>query len=103
MQYLYIYKIKNRDVWEKWISELNKRKNEIHQTLENEKISQEWIFIHKKDDLVYYLIESENLKESIDIFNESTIAIDIEHKKITTECLEFINCIKADFFVKLSN
>lgn len=41
MQYLYIYKIKNRDVWEKWISELNKRKNEIHQTLENEKISQE--------------------------------------------------------------
>lgn len=101
MQYLYIYKIKNIDLWKQWIAQLNSQKEEIRITLEREKILQEGIFVDEVWKFVYYLIESEDLSESIKIFNESILPIDVEHKKIVWECLEFIDCIMACFFQKI--
>lgn len=71
------------------LAELDERGSEIIETLQNEGVKTETAFLEESSHgtfLVTYM-EAEDLQEAQETFEESTLDIDLEYKRIVRECL----------------
>lgn len=73
--------------WRNWCLFLTSSKDEVLESLKEEKVSQEVCFT--KNNLVYYGIDGECLKSS-------ERKINIDHRKNVKECLERLNTYSYD-------
>jgi hypothetical protein len=66
-----------------WFETLKSRYNETVQTLENEGIIVESVFLDRigEDDFLIYYMRADDIDKAIEIYNKSTAAIDIYHKE----------------------
>lgn len=72
-----------------WMEEVNNRKSEIIETLQNEGVKTESAFLEESSDGTFLVthMEAENLQEVQEAFEDSTFEIDVEYKQIVQECL----------------
>jgi L-rhamnose mutarotase len=72
-----------------WMEKANDRQSEIIETLQHEGVKTESTFLEESSDgtfLVTYL-ESEDLQEVQEAFEDSNYEIDVEYKELVQECL----------------
>lgn len=72
-----------------WMGEISERTDEIVETLQDEGVKTESVFLEESaygTFLVTYM-EAEDLREAQQTFEESNHEIDIEHKQVLQECL----------------
>src|SRR3989338_1892659 len=80
--HLFKLRIKDKRTLLAWCKELNRRKDEVLETMEPEGISMEACFLSDDEKYLYYFVESEDIEKSNQILQKSTFKLDIEHKEV---------------------
>lgn len=84
-------------VWLDWCNELQQRKDEVIETLKNEKVLSEACFLADDEKCVYYFMEAEDFEKAREAVAKSTHAIDREHKEKRKLSLEKVADLKELF------
>lgn len=73
-----------------WMSELNRRGDEVRETFRQETVRHEraWLLRGADAPILVYAIEAEDLELGHRVVRESPLPIDIEHRRVMAEVLE---------------
>ena len=72
-----------------WLAELNRRQDEVRETFAQESVRHEQAYLIPSSDgaILVYAVEAEDLERASHAFRESTLPIDIEHKRAMEKAL----------------
>jgi len=96
----FIFTQGQKQAWLDWSKELQRRKDEVIQTLKNEGVISEACFISEDGESVYYYMEAADFEKVKKSVQESPFPIDLEHKEICGASLEFVEELKPLFYFK---
>ncbi len=79
---------KEQDLRE-WLAELNRRQEEVRETFAQESVRHEQAYLIPSSDgaILVYAVEAEDLKRARHAFQESTLPIDVQHKRAMGDVL----------------
>ena len=90
------FKPGKKQEWIDWSGELNRRRDEVLETLRNEGVLMEACFLSHDDDCIYYFIVAESFDKARAAFSTSKYPIDKEHgrhKRASVEEVEKLKCL----------
>ncbi len=93
----FTFKKEGRDTWIDWCNELISRKEEVLETLESEGVLVEACFLSRKEQCIYYFIEAVSFERMQEVAKNSTRFIDIEHRAVKLESIEFVERMELLF------
>lgn len=72
-----------------WMGKVRNRMDEIVETLQDEGVKTESVFLEESDQGIFLVtyMEAEDVRKAQQTFAESTNEIDVEHKQTLEECL----------------
>jgi hypothetical protein len=86
-------KANSLDTVRQWTKVMNERKNEALQTIQNEGITVESVFLAKigGDDFLVYYIRANDLQKSREVFKNSLMEIDLIHQQFKKDCWDVVS------------
>lgn len=91
------FKPGKKQEWTDWSGELNRRRDEVLETLRNEGVLIEACFLSLEDDCIYYFIAAESFDKARAAFDSSQYPIDEEHLRHKTGSVEEVEKLKCLF------
>ncbi|MGD8404964.1 MAG: DUF6176 family protein [Anaerolineales bacterium] len=72
-----------------WLAELMRRKDEVRETFKQETVRHEQGYLLNTADglALIYVIEAEDLEQASEVFKNSTLPIDLEHRQVMEQVL----------------
>lgn len=86
--------------WIKWCEELNRRRDEVLETLRNEGVLVEACFLSPDEDCIYYFMEAENFEKARKAYRASPYPIDEEHRRHRRASMEEVEELRCLFYFK---
>jgi hypothetical protein len=93
----YRFKPDKRQEWMEWCQELNRRREEVLETLRNEGVRVEACFLSADEDCIYYFIEAESFEKAHAAFRASRYPIDGEHRRHKTGSVGEVEALQCLF------
>jgi L-rhamnose mutarotase len=94
------FKRDKKQEWMDWCRELNRRQDEVLETLRNEGVSVEACFLSPDEDCVYYFLEVENFEQAHKAYSASQYPIDEEHRRHKRASMEEVGMLRCLFYFK---
>jgi hypothetical protein len=94
------FKPATRQEWMDWCQELNRRRDEVTQTLRSEGVLVEHCFLAADEDGIYYFVEAEDLERAQNAANTSRHPLDEEHRRHRRASVEEAEELRCLFYFK---
>ncbi len=91
------FKSGKKQEWIDWSGEMNRRREEVLQTLRNEGVLLEACFLSLEEDCIYYLIAAESFDKARAAFETSRYPIDEEHRRHKGGSVEEVGKLRCLF------
>ncbi len=92
------FKPDKKQEWMDWCRELNRRREEVLETLRNEGVVVEACFLSPNEDCIYYFMAAESFDKAHTAFATSQYPIDEEHRRHRRASVEEVETLRCLFF-----
>jgi hypothetical protein len=87
-----------KQTWVDWCAELQRRSDEVLESLRAEKVIIEACFISEQENACYYLMQAEDFEKSTFTSETSHRSIDDEHKAVRKLALQKVEVMQPSFY-----